>query len=99
MGADMHTASLFPESPALKENNALAVANHTRDRGWRLTMTLPLLCAAESTIIMAFGDGKSGAVAQALTLPADPLLRPVQGIQPVNGSLLWIIDSAAASKL
>ena len=100
MGKDTHTASLFPHSPALSEMRALAVANYVKNREvHRLTLTIPVLCRAETILILALGYEKSGPLRQVLQGEHDPERHPVQAIQPAAGRLLWIVDQDAASKL
>jgi 6-phosphogluconolactonase len=75
MGADMHTASLFPGSEGLAAamaDDAPAVCPiHVagQDIG-RITLSRPVLERAMSTHLIIFGDEKRAAVERALTLPA-----------------------------
>lgn len=76
MGADMHTASLFPNSPQL--HTALAadapplvaveVADQPEDR---ITLTAPVLQSAISTHIVIKGSDKRAAVERAQSLTAE----------------------------
>lgn len=100
MGDDTHTASLFPNSPALQETGRHAVANYVEKLGaHRLTLTIPVINHAHSIAVLAFGEGKSQALADVLHGPVDTNLHPVQAVRPTFGRLLWIVDRAAASKL
>lgn len=100
MGMDTHTASLFPNSPALLETGRHVVANYVEKLNtYRLTLTLPVMNHAEQVIILAFGPDKADPLAEVLHGPVDTNLHPVQGICPAAGHLLWIVDRAAASKL
>lgn len=100
LGADTHTASLFPNTPALREAGRHAAANYVEKLGqYRLTMTLPLINQAESVIILTFGEDKAAAVAEALCGPVDVERHPVQAVHPAYGRALWIVDQAAASKI
>ena len=65
LGEDGHTASLFPGSPALNERTRLVVPVSRPDHA-RLTMTLPILCAARTVIFLVSGRGKRGALRQLL---------------------------------
>jgi 6-phosphogluconolactonase len=75
MGADMHTASLFPGSEGLAAamaDDAPAVCPiHVagQDIG-RITLSRAVLEGAMSTHLVIFGDEKRAAVERALTLPA-----------------------------
>jgi 6-phosphogluconolactonase len=65
LGEDGHTASLFPGSPALTERMRLVVPVSRPDHS-RLTMTLPILCAAKTVIFLISGRGKRPALRQLL---------------------------------
>jgi 6-phosphogluconolactonase len=100
MGQDTHTASLFPNSPALNESTRLAVENFVaRLNAYRLTLTIPVLRNARQIVILALGKQKASAVRDVLQGPTDEQAHPVQAIRPKNGRLLWIIDQEAASEL
>lgn len=100
MGTNTHTASLFPNSPALQETGKHVVANYISSLNtYRLTLTFPAINQAEQVIILAFGADKSAPLAEVFRGTADTDLHPVQAIQPTSGHLLWIVDRAAASKL
>ncbi|MEE8201187.1 MAG: 6-phosphogluconolactonase [Candidatus Acidoferrales bacterium] len=96
LGADGHTACLFPGAPALAEKNRLVVP-HTAAQGHaRITLTLPVLNHARRVFFLVAGEDKADALRQAIeasgTLPA-------QRVAPRKGELLWLTDSAAASRL
>lgn len=100
MGSDMHTASLFPHSPALDEMHRFATANYIEKlNAYRLTLTIPVLSSARSIIILVMGQEKAEALSSALNGPYDPHSYPVQAIQPIQGNVLWLVDKEAASKL
>jgi 6-phosphogluconolactonase len=100
MGADTHTASLFPNSPALAVEDRLAVANYVEKLdAFRLTLTFPMLNSSAEVIVMAMEAEKASAVREALLGEHNPILHPIQGIKPAYGRLLWVIDSAAAAEL
>ena len=98
MGPDGHTASLFPGTEALEEQNAWVRPNLVERLGMRrLTMTLPLLNAAAHVIFLVAGADKAETLRKVLEGPPGGL--PAQKIQPVDGSLSWFLDEAAARKL
>jgi 6-phosphogluconolactonase len=63
----------------------------------RLTMTLPVLNHAKRIIFMVSGKNKAGIVKTILEFPKANL--PAQRIQPLNGTLTWLLDSDSASML
>jgi 6-phosphogluconolactonase len=98
MGPDGHTASLFPGTTALAENEALVVPNYVdKLAAWRVTMTVPLLNAARRVLVTAVGAQKAEALRQALEEP--PGTVPIQLVRPFDGELVFVVDRAAASKL
>lgn len=100
MGEDGHTASLFPDSPALSETGRLAVACFVpRLKAYRLTLTVPVLANACEVLIIAMGQAKAVMVRDVLRGPVDGTRRPVQLIRPPGGRLLWVLNQAAASEL
>lgn len=63
LGADGHTASLFPADPALEERERWVVRVE-RDDHARLTMTLPVLSAARAAVFLVSGQAKREALRQ-----------------------------------
>ena len=100
IGADTHTASLFPHSGALEEENRIATASFVEKlNSYRLTLTLPVLCSAEIVLVLVTGSDKADAVRHALKGDVNPQLHPIQGVQPIYGRLIWLLDEAAVSGL
>lgn len=66
IGTDGHTASLFPNDPALKED-VRWVARVSRPDHQRLTLTLPVLSAAGTVIFLVSGREKRQALRQVLS--------------------------------
>lgn len=72
IGADGHTASLFPGDPALEERERLVVRVERADHS-RLTLTLPVLNAARLALFLVAGESKRDALRRVLAgadLPA-----------------------------
>jgi 6-phosphogluconolactonase len=65
LGADGHTASLFPGEPVLQER-VRWVARVTRPDHARITLTLPVLSSARLALFLVAGEEKRGAVAKLL---------------------------------
>jgi 6-phosphogluconolactonase len=108
MGADGHTASVFPGSEALHEKLSWVVATKSQPSGQqRITLTLPVINHAARIVFLVTGKEK----AQRLREVLEPVgrgqsavdgrddLLPVQMVRPVDGKLEWLIDRAAASLL
>lgn len=100
LGDDGHTASLFPGSPALAESVRWAVdVEHTTPPlplVSRVTLTFGVLNAARRVVFLVSGAGKASRLEEIWRGAAG---LPAARIQPVNGSLLWLVDQAAAAGL
>ncbi len=100
IGADGHTASLFPGSGALRETGRLSVAVRAEGPGtWRVTLTLPVINAARSVVFLAAGALKAGAVGDVLAGNEKSARLPAALVRPALGEALWLLDEAAASAL
>jgi 6-phosphogluconolactonase len=102
LGGDGHTASLFPGTPALHENQRWVVVNQKAEgEPLRLTFTLPLINAAAHVRFLVSGASKAVRIEQILDdVPAagsDVL--PAQLVRPVRADLQWLLDEDAASLL
>ena len=105
LGIDGHTASLFPNSTALKETVRWVVSVHAAAAAIprRLTMTLPVFNAARCVTFLSAGSEKAKVVRTVLKavrpvlVDAPPL--PAAMVRPHAGSLEWLLDRAAASLL
>jgi 6-phosphogluconolactonase len=102
MGEDGHTASLFPGSEALDENERWVVAvEHTTPPPplvSRLTLTLPALNATRQVIFLVAGAGKAERLREVLKGERGKKL-PVQRIKPSEGKVLWEVDWEAGKRL
>jgi 6-phosphogluconolactonase len=98
VGTEGHTASLFPDSPALKESTRLVVAQWVEKFNmYRITLTLPVFNHAACVLFLAAGKNKALVLKEVVEDPRSGL--PAQRIHPTNGELLWFVDQAAASQL
>jgi len=98
LGPDGHTASLFPGTAAVNENNRLVVANWVEKfHTFRITFTLPVLNHAACDMFLVSGAEKADIVREVLVNKNADL--PSQKVHPENGRLLWLLDAVAASGL
>jgi len=100
MGNEGHTLSLFPGTKALHADGRLVVRNwigklYTE----RITLTAAAASNAARIIFMVTGTDKAPALKAVLEGPFEPEQLPAQSLQPKNGKLLWLVDTAAASML
>ena len=100
MGPDGHTASLFPGTAAVRETAHLVVAPWVEKfQTYRITMTPPVLCNATHVIFAVGGADKAATLRQVLSGDYQPELYPAQTVKPTQGTLLWLVDTAAARLL
>jgi 6-phosphogluconolactonase len=96
LGVDGHTASLFPGSPALKENKRWVVATHSGNEDFeRVTLTPVLINRAMNVVFLVAGKEKARILREVTEDAAvgDPL--PARLIRPAGGQLVWLVDKQA----
>ncbi len=100
LGEDGHTASLFPGTRAIRES-ARWVLGHYVDgkKGWRITLTPPVINAARAVVFIVTGTGKAIVLRDILEGPFQPDTLPAQIVRPAGGDLMWKLDRDAASRL
>lgn len=100
MGADGHTASLFPETEALDEKEKIVVENYVEKfNTFRLTFTYPAINNARNIIFLVAGEDKAEALREVLHGAPNPQKFPSQGIIPTDGSIECLVDEKAAVRL
>jgi len=96
VGANGHTASLFPRHQALSESQRWILPVHvSAEPPWRITMTFPLLNAARHVLFLVTGAEK----ANAMRAIADGEPFPAALVQPTDGTAVFLVDREAASLL
>lgn len=97
LGADGHTASLFPETSALNETERLVAENYVEKfQTYRLTFTISTINHARNIIFLVTGEDKAEAVREILRGENNPEIFPAQFIESNNGNLLFLLDEKAA---
>ncbi len=100
MGNEGHTLSLFPGTKALHPGARVVVRNWVgKLYTERITLTAPAASNAARIIFMVTGADKAPALKAVLEGPYEPEQLPAQLLQPKNGKLLWLVDTAAGSML
>jgi 6-phosphogluconolactonase len=70
MGPDGHTASLFPDHPALDAHGvAIGISDSPKPPPERITLTLPKLNESRRIVLLVTGEGKSEALARVMAGP------------------------------
>ncbi|MEN3330665.1 MAG: 6-phosphogluconolactonase [Blastocatellia bacterium] len=100
MGPDGHPASLVPGTTALHVTDKIAVANYVEKfQTYRITLTAPVINNARNVTFVVAGADKAEALHEVLEGAYQPELYPSQLVHPQQGSLLWMVDEAAAAQL
>jgi 6-phosphogluconolactonase len=96
VGADGHTASLFPDEATVEIVDRLVVAVPAKGgREARMTMTAPLIEHARSVLVVATGMGKRDALERVWSIQGDLRRTPARIIRACRGGVTWVIDKAA----
>ncbi|HEV3153481.1 MAG TPA: 6-phosphogluconolactonase [Candidatus Baltobacteraceae bacterium] len=100
MGPDGHTASLFPGTDPLTDDDMLVRAVYVEKFSThRITFTPRVINNARRVVIAVEGLPKAPALYAVLRGPYDPTLHPIQIVAPPAGRLTWLVDKAAAAEL
>ena len=98
MGPEGHVASIFPDSPAVRdERPVIAVHDCPKPPPTRISLGFSAIGSAEEVWLLVSGEGKADAVARALGgARAEDL--PAAGVHGRRATR-WLLDAAAASRL
>jgi 6-phosphogluconolactonase len=100
MGDDGHTASIFPGTSAVHEREKLVVAPYVEKlAAHRITLTPPVLQAAEEVVFLVIGESKAPALKQVLEGLLNIDEYPAQLLRQAQGRVTWYVDRSAASQL
>ena len=98
MGADGHTASLFPGTSILDEDKRTVAEVYVEKlQAWRVSLTFPVLEQAHQRLLLVCGEDKADVLAKVFT-HANEENYPVKRFAAMPDSH-WFLDRAAASKL
>jgi 6-phosphogluconolactonase len=97
VGVEGHTASLFPDSPALGEKQRAVVAvSVPAEPPQRLTLTFPMLNRARNIFFLAEGAKKREIISEIRREPEGNASRFPAARIHTAGRLIWFLDQAAA---
>lgn len=102
MGADGHTASLFPGQSTPGEERLAAIhvrADYDGRPAERVSLTPAVFNSARNIVFLVSGWDKAEAVAAVLQGQSDPKRWPAARINPESGRLFWLLDRPAAERL
>lgn len=100
LGDNSHTASLFPHSSILHEQNDLVKSVFVDEvQMHRITLTAPIINKSAAIAFLVYGTSKADAVKHVMLDPTDIDNYPAQLIHPQSGELHWFMDNNAANFL
>jgi len=100
MGADAHTASLFPGSDVLFDRTHLVAAPWVEKfQSYRITLTPPVLQAGAVVVVLVTGAEKAAALQAVLEGDKTPDVYPARLLLEAKGRVIWLVDENAARLL
>lgn len=100
MGPDGHTASLFPNSPGLNDQQHLVIANWVEKfKQHRITFTFPVLNRAAEILFLVSGADKATALAEVLKAESPALPSPPAFSQSATSSTALAPPAPPSSEL
>jgi 6-phosphogluconolactonase len=99
MGPEGHVASIFPDSPAVRDvRPVVAVRDCPKPPPTRVSLGFSAINAAEEVWLLVSGEAKAPAVAAALAEGTTAEQLPAAGVHGVRATR-WLLDRAAADGL
>lgn len=96
VGADGHTASLFPGASALSETKRWVVASTGPEgTGRRLTLTFPTILAARRIMVLVAGADKMNTLRRVMAGGAEAPL-PAERLHEAGSRVVWMVEEQAA---
>ncbi|MFC0323370.1 6-phosphogluconolactonase [Gallibacterium melopsittaci] len=99
MGADGHTASLFPHHTDFANPNLAVIAQHPESGQYRISKTACLIEKAKRVTYLVTGAGKAKILQEIQSTAAEALPYPAAKIQSQQGITEWYLDQEAAALL
>ncbi len=100
MGADAHTASLFPGLKEIDDFSGTAANVWVEKLGKdRITLLPKSILDAERIVVLAAGKDKAEPLQKVVTSDYNPLELPIQFVHRSGASVEWYLDQAAAASL
>jgi 6-phosphogluconolactonase len=100
LGDDGHTASIFPGSPVIHEQEKwIKEAYMEEQKMYRITFSPVLINEARNILFLVTGKSKATIVNTVINGDTEINKYPAQLVKPLSGRLLWFLDKDAATRL
>lgn len=100
MGEDGHTASLFPDTDALRvQGKAVSVHFVPQKHSWRMTLTFDCINNSSHIVFYVLGKSKKEMVQRILKPPSKGPILPAELVGTNQQKALWILDLEASEGL
>ncbi len=100
LGADGHTASLFPGSTLAADDEKLVTSGFIEAvKARRISLTFPVINASRAVIFLVSGRSKAEPVKQILAMDPSAGDLPASRVKPRSGKITWLLDRDAAALL
>jgi len=100
MGADAHTASLFPGEPLILDRSGLVGSVYASGKkSYRVSLLPKVLLHAASVVFLVTGADKAKPLKAVLEGSQDFLAYPAQLVDRQAEKVVWFVDRAAAAEL
>lgn len=97
VGADGHTASLFPGDPLVEDRSGIAAAVYAEHLAqYRVTLLPGVLVNAKHTVLFSTGADKAAVIHEIIDGSYDPIRHPAQVARHAR-NVSWFMDEAAAA--
>jgi 6-phosphogluconolactonase len=97
MGADAHTASLFPGAELISDRSGIAASIYVPARSaYRVTLLPGAILGARRVFFLVTGQDKQAASRAVIGGPYEPVLRPAQLFDREARDVVWFLDRSAA---
>ncbi|QLB20393.1 6-phosphogluconolactonase [Vespertiliibacter pulmonis] len=95
MGADGHTASLFPYQTDFTDQHLAVIAHHPETQQIRISKTAYLIEKAKRITYLVTGESKANILKEIQTTNSEDLPYPAAKIKAKNGITEWYLDKDA----
>lgn len=97
LGEDAHTASLFPRTKSVDDEQSLVCSVYVPQlESWRISLTLRTINNARRVLFLVAGGKKASILERVLNAKQATKELPATLIMPKEGTLLWMVDQDAA---